>query len=197
MNLTLFTILFGLGFMTARSQGINFWVLLAYLSISVFVGLNPQEHVDSQNIIDSFIGLMVGMFVGALVGRLIWPVLPQRLLRDSLLDLLAGIKALLREDPHHEKIQAQLAIQSVEALQVTQRIRMRGCSAEEKVSIGALVRELQALAPRVGHLVSYRKNLPEAAEPLLRPHLERLEVEFSQMLDAFTDCFRNGDCRRG
>ena len=55
--------------------GINFWILLAYLPIiSVFVGLNPQQPVDSQTIIDSFIGLMVGMFIGALVSRLIWPV---------------------------------------------------------------------------------------------------------------------------
>ena len=81
MNLTLFVILFSLGFLTARTPGINFWILLAYLGISVFVGLNPQEPVASQDIIDSFIGLMVGMFVAALVGRLIWPVLPQRLLK--------------------------------------------------------------------------------------------------------------------
>jgi hypothetical protein len=51
---------------------------------------------------------MVGMFVGALVGRLIWPVLPQRLLRENLLDLLAGIKALLRDNAHPEKIDARL-----------------------------------------------------------------------------------------
>ena len=58
------------GFLTARMAGINFWILLAYLSISVFVGLNPQQPVDSQTIIDSFIGLMVGMFIGALVSRI-------------------------------------------------------------------------------------------------------------------------------
>jgi uncharacterized membrane protein YccC len=161
-----------------------------------FAGLNPQQPVPSQTIIDSFIGLMVGMFIGALVGRLIWPVLPQRLLRDNLLDLFAGIKALLREDPYPEKIQARLTIRSVEALQVIRQIRMHGCSEKEKASIGDLLRELQALVPRVGHLVSYRKNLPRASEPLLRPKLERLEIEFNQMLDAFSDGFRQGDCRR-
>jgi uncharacterized membrane protein YccC len=196
MNVALFVILFGLGFLTGRTAGINFWILLAYLIISVFVGLNPQQPVPSQTIIDSFIGLMVGMFIGALVGRLIWPVLPQRLLRDNLLDLFAGIKALLREDPYPEKTQARLAIRSVEALQVIRQIRMHGCSEKEKASIGDLLRELQALVPRVGHLVSYRKNLPRAAEPLLRPKLERLEIEFNQMLDAFSDGFRQGDCRR-
>jgi hypothetical protein len=73
---------------------------------------------------------------------------------------------------------------------------MSGCSANEKAGLSALLRQLQAMAPRVGHLVSYRKNLPEAAEPLLRPRLESLETEFHQMLDTFSACFRLGDCRR-
>jgi hypothetical protein len=30
----------------------------------------------------------------------------------------------------------------------------------------------------------------------LTPQFERLEIEFKQMLDAFADCFRQGDCRR-
>jgi uncharacterized membrane protein YccC len=196
MNLTLFVILFSLGFFTARTPGINFWILMVFIGISVFVGLNPQEPVASQDIIDGFIGLMVGMFVGALVGRLIWPVLPQRLLKDNLLDLFAGIQALLREDPYPEKVKARLIIRSVEALLVIHRIRMHGYSEQEMAGIRALLRELQALVPRVGHLVSYRKNLPQAAEPLLRPEFERLENEFDQMLNAFAEAFRHGDCRR-
>jgi hypothetical protein len=31
---------------------------------------------------------------------------------------------------------------------------------------------------------------------MLRPQFERLEIEFKQMLDAFAECFRQGDCRR-
>ncbi|MBV8215618.1 MAG: FUSC family protein [Verrucomicrobia bacterium] len=196
MNLTLFAILFCLGFFTARMTGINFWILLAYLAISVFVGLNPQQPVDSQNIIDSFIGLIVGMLIGAFVSRLIWPILPQRLLRDSLRDVFRGIKALLREDPHQERIKAQLAIRLVEAQQAIGGIRMRGWSEKEKADISALLRQLQATVPRIGHLVTYRKSLPQAAEPLLRPRLNHLEIEFHQVLDTFSECFQRGDCRR-
>jgi uncharacterized membrane protein YccC len=196
MNLTLFVILFGLGFLTARTPGVNFWMLFTYLFLSVFVSLNPQQPVASQNIIDSFLGLIAGTFIGALVSRLIFPVLPQRLLRDSLLDLFAGIRALLREDPHPEKIRGQLALRSVEAQQFIQRIRMHGYSEKEKAGLSALLRQLQATVPRVGHLVSYRKSLPPAAEPLLKPRLERLETEFHQILDTFSECFRQGDCRR-
>jgi uncharacterized membrane protein YccC len=196
MNLTLFVILFSIGFFTARTPGINFWILMIFIGISVFVGLNPQQPVASQDIIDGFIGLMVGMFVGAVVGRLIWPILPQKLLKANLLDLFAGIQALLREDPYPEKVKARLVIRSVEALLVIHRIRMHGYSEEEMAGMRALLRELQALVPQMGHLVSYRKNLPPAAEPQLRPELERLENEFHQILNAFAEAFRQGDCRR-
>jgi hypothetical protein len=47
-------------------------------------------------------------------------------------------------------------------------IRMHGYSEKEKAGLSALLRQLQALVHRVGHLVSYRKNLPQAAEPLFQ-----------------------------
>ena len=124
MNLVLFLILFIFGFVTARSAGINSWILVGFLTISAFVGLNPQVPVASQTIIDTFLGLMIGIGIGTVVGRLIWPVLPQRVFQDNLLTLLAQIKALLSGDPHPEKIQTQLAILPVEALQAARQIRI-------------------------------------------------------------------------
>jgi hypothetical protein len=38
--------------------------------------------------------------------------------------------------------------------------------------------------------------LPEITVQILKPQSERLEIEFKQMLDAFAECFRQGDCRR-
>ena len=45
-------------------------------------------------------------------------------------------------------------------------------------------------------LVSGRQTLPESGQAVLRPRFEWLEAEFQQMLDAFAECFRRGDCRR-
>ena len=56
----LFFVLFAFGFVTARIAGINFWMQLGYLSISAFVGLNPQEPVPSQAIINTFLYLAFG-----------------------------------------------------------------------------------------------------------------------------------------
>jgi uncharacterized membrane protein YccC len=195
MNLVLFLILFIFGFLTARSPGINSWMLVGFLTISVFVGLNPQMPVASQTIIDTFLGLVIGIGIGTVVSRLIWPVLPQRVLQDNLLTLFAQIKALLSGDPHRDKIQTQLAILPVEALQAARQIRIAGCGEEERAKLVALVRALQTLITQIIQLLSRRDRLPEITEQILKPQFERSEIEFKQMLEAFAECFRQGDCR--
>ena len=77
MNLTLFVVLFAFGFVTARIAGINFWMQLGYLTISALVGLNPQEPVAAQTIINTFLYLTLGIWVATAVSRLVCPVLPQ------------------------------------------------------------------------------------------------------------------------
>ena len=196
MNLALFFVVFWLGFLTVRIAGVTFWIQVSYLSISVFVGLNPQVPVPTQTIIDNFVGLMIGMAIATVVGRLIWPVLPQRLLRDDLVAILSHIKALLSGDAHRERIQTQLAILPVEALQAARQIRMSGCPEDERARVRALVRALQALVTQTTELVYRRHLLPEITKPLLHPQFARLEFEFKQMLDALAECFRRGDCRR-
>jgi uncharacterized membrane protein YccC len=196
MNLALFLILFVFGFLTARIPGNNFWMIVFNLSISSFVGLNPQVPVPSQTIIDSFLGLITGIVIATVVGRLIWPVLPQRVLRDDLLAIFARLKALLSGDPHQERIRTQLAILPVEASQAAGQIRLAGCSEQERARLAALIRSLRALVVEATGLVARRRILPEVTEAILRPQFERLEIEFKQVLDAFIECFRRGDCRR-
>jgi uncharacterized membrane protein YccC len=195
MNLALFLLLFTAGFLTARIAGITFWMEFTFLTIGQFVALNPQNPVPSQTIIDGFVGIMFGMWIATVLSRLLWPVLPQRLLRDNLLALFAQIKALLNGDPHREKIQLQLAILSLEALQAARQIRIAGCSEEERAKLVALIRALQTLITPISGLLPRRDRLPEITEQILKAQCERLEIKFNQMLDAFAECFRQGNCR--
>jgi uncharacterized membrane protein YccC len=196
MNVALFLILFTLGFFTARIAGLNFWIQLAFITISAFVGLNPQRPVASQTIIDTFLGIIFGMLIATVLGRLLWPVLPQRVLRDNLRALLAQIKALLSGDPHQEKIRTQLAVLPVEALQAADQIRIAGFLEEERAKVTGLVRELQKLVTRMTQLVLCRNSLPEIVEPMLKPQFERLEIEFKQMVDALAELIHQGDSGR-
>ena len=83
---------------------------------------------------------MFGIWTATVVGRLVWPVLPQYVLQDDLLGLCGRLQALLNREPHREKIQAQLAVLPLEALQAVGQLRMGGCSGEERTRLAALVR---------------------------------------------------------
>jgi len=161
MNLALFLVLFVFGFLTARRVGVTFWIQIGMLAIFIFVGLNPQQPIATQTIIDAYVGFIVGVAIATVVGRLIWPVLPQMVMRDNLLALFANIKALLDGDSHGEKIQTQLAILPLEALHASRQIRIAGCTKQEKARLGALIGALQTLATRTRVLVSRKHILPE------------------------------------
>jgi hypothetical protein len=74
-------------------------------------------------------------------------------------------------------------------------MRIAGCSQEERAKLVDLIRALQTLITRISQLLSRRDKLPEITEQTLKPQFERLEIAFKQMLDAFAECFRQGDCR--
>jgi hypothetical protein len=162
----------------------------------VFVGLNAQVPVESSTIIDSVLGLITGIAIATVIGRLIWPLLPQRLLRDDLVDFFVQLKALSNPKLPMKKIQTRLALLPIEALQAAKGIRLPGFTGEEHRQFELLMRALSGLAARRTALAKRRFELPAKLEALVHPELDQLEVEFGQMTDAFADCFRKGDCRR-
>jgi uncharacterized membrane protein YccC len=196
MNAALAVILFALGFFTARLAGVVFWSQMVTLGVSVLVGLNAQVPVASITIIESFLGLATGMLIAALVGRVIWPVLPQEVFREDLLNFYEQLKALLNRDRHQERIRTLLAILPVEAQQAARQIRIRDFSGEEQAKVKQLIKVSQTLVMHCTALITNPYVLPESIGPILRPGLTRLETGFSQMLETFVECFRRGDCRR-
>ncbi|MBV8414891.1 MAG: hypothetical protein JO251_06730 [Verrucomicrobia bacterium] len=73
---------------------------------------------------------------------------------------------------------------------------MAACPKEERNRLTALVHALETLVIRISMLVSRRQFLREISEPGLRLQCECLDVEFKQVLAAFAECFRQGDCQR-
>jgi p-hydroxybenzoic acid efflux pump subunit AaeB len=196
MNLFLFTGLFIFGFLTARAPGFSFWGIVTVLSTSVTVGLNPQVPVPSGTIIDSVLGLITGMAVATVIGRVIWPLLPQRLLRDNLVEFFGHLKVFSNRKLPTKKIQTRLALLPIESLQVVKSIRLPGFTKEQQRQFELLIRALSSFAARRTSLARRLVELPAKLDALVHSELERLEAEFGQLTDAFSDCFREGDCRR-
>jgi uncharacterized membrane protein YccC len=196
MNLVLFVGLFSFGFMTARTPGFSFWAIVTILSISVFVGLNPQVPVDTSTIIDSVLGLIIGMAISTVIGRVIWPLLPQRLLRDDLVEFFENLKVVSSRRLPLKKIQTRLALLPIEAQQVAKRIPLLNFTEEQQRQFELLIRVLSSLATQRMALARRRFDLPAKLDALVHSELEQLEIELGQMTDAFADSFRKGDCRR-
>ena len=195
MNLTLFTILFVYGFCSARILGLNFWMQLALLGTSIFVALNPQVPVPTKTIYNSFLGLLTGIAIATVVGRLIWPVLPQKILRDDLLEIIAGLKTILSSGAVSEKTQTRLTVIPVEARQAARLIHIKNDSIREKERLARMVLGLQGVGAQLRRLVSRREDSPPQVEALIRPRIKEMEAEFVRMLEKFENCFRTGDCR--
>jgi hypothetical protein len=198
MNLALFFMLFGFGFATATTPGITFSAQLGFLIISAFVGLNSQQPVLSQSIVDTFSGIGIGLFIGAAVRRFAWPTLPQTVLRENLLGILADLKRLLSGDPHREASLVRLLLLSVEAYQVVLKIplRSRFHAKGNNEGLTALTLSLLALIPRVIYLTTLRVDLPQPANPLLRLPLERLKGQFERHLNIFAEYIKSGPSQR-
>jgi hypothetical protein len=123
-------------------------------------------------------------------------LLPQRLLRDDLVEFFGQLKAFSNWKVPMKKIETRLALLPIEALQAAKRIPLVGFTGEQQCQFELLIRALSSLGAQRTSLARRRFELPAKLEELVHSELEQLESEFVRMTDAFADCFRKGDCRR-
>jgi uncharacterized membrane protein YccC len=99
MNTIIFTWLFVWGYISFSTRGMTIPMQISMLMIVGILGLNGQEPIAFQAIVDFFFGLALSLVLAALIQRLIWPSLPQWELRDRLLELLRLCRRVLTEGP--------------------------------------------------------------------------------------------------
>jgi uncharacterized membrane protein YccC len=196
MNVALCLILFLYGFFSARIAGINYGMNLALLGASIFVALNPQVPVSTKTIYSSFLGLLTGLAIAAVISRVIWPVLPQRILRDDLLEIIAAWRVILSSGDVSAKIQTRLAVIPVEARQAANLIQINQDSIMEKERLERMILCLQSAGAQLRWLVRIRQELPAQVEALIRPCCKEMEAEFARLFEMFEHCFQIGDCRQ-
>ncbi len=94
LNVFLFTALFLWGSRFRLGSGIGMPHQIAMLLTVGVLGLNAQQPVEFQQIADIFFGLTLALVISALVQRLLWPVLPQHVLRDRLVEFVGHCRVL-------------------------------------------------------------------------------------------------------
>ena len=88
MNIVIFTWLFVYGQVAYKTPGVTTLMNISMMGLVGIMGLNAQEPVSFQSIADVFFGVSTGTVIAALFQRTLWPLLPQREMRERFLELL-------------------------------------------------------------------------------------------------------------
>lgn len=88
MNILIFTWLFLYGQVAYKTPGVTTLMNISMMCLVGVLGLNAQEPVSFQSIANVFFGISTGTLIAALFQRTLWPLLPQREMRERFLELL-------------------------------------------------------------------------------------------------------------
>ncbi len=101
MNTVLAAWLFVWGFLSYRTRGVTIPMQIGMLFLVGILGLNGQEPVKFQQIVDFFFSTSLGLLVASVIQRVLWPSLPQWEIRDRLLEMIAISRRVLRDGPEN------------------------------------------------------------------------------------------------
>jgi hypothetical protein len=110
MNTVIFGWLFLWGYLSYSEKGVTIPMQLAMLCIVGILGLNGQEPISFQQVVEFFFGLALALVLSSVIQRLLWPSLPQWEIRSRLIELAGISRSILHDGP--------------EALPANQRIRL-------------------------------------------------------------------------
>jgi uncharacterized membrane protein YccC len=194
MNTIVFTWLFVWGYLSFSTRGMTIPMQLAMLMIVGILGLNGQEPISFQAIVDFFFGLSFSLLLAATVQRVIWPSLPQWELRDRFVELLRLCRRILDVGP--------------QAVPLWQRTRIALIPGEAATRIGHL---MPPICPpgEPDRLRNYLLILRRAGSQLIvavgrlapllpadraqegRQRIEQLESEFKKHFSAHEEGMKN------
>ncbi len=110
MNTIIFGWLFLWGYHSFKTRGMTLPMQFAMLVIVGILGLNGQEPVPFQSIVNFFFGLVLALVVSSVLQRLIWPSLPQWEARDRFVEMIGICRKLLAREAMPLWLKTRLAL---------------------------------------------------------------------------------------
>lgn len=196
MNTIIFVWLFVWGYNSFATRGMTIPMQMAMLLIVGILGLNGQEPIAFQAIVDFFFGLALSLVLASLIQRLIWPSLPQWELRDRLVELLRLSRRLLSEGPGAIPLwqKTRLALIPGEAGLRINRLTAPVVPEGERERLASYLNTLRRvgsqLAVTIGRLVPL---LPAEHVEKGREQLTNLEAELRKHLAAHESSLENAE----
>lgn len=181
MNIIIFTWLFIWGFLSFSVRGMTIPMQLGMLASVGLLGLNGQQPIPFQAVVDFCLGLILSQILAAVIQRVLWPSLPQWELRDRFAEYLQNCRLIIEKHPEHVQFwkRVRLALIPGEAAQRIKVLHEPICPAGEREELESYLHALQRIG---GHLVVTVGKLG----PLLPPeHSESGEALIREMESAF------------
>ncbi|GAB4169950.1 MAG: hypothetical protein Fur0032_08670 [Terrimicrobiaceae bacterium] len=154
------SLLFLTGFWMEHAVFSTFTTIWFLLLAANLVDLNPQQPVPFQSIVDFVLGISMATVLSALVRRLIWPLLPQRVLIERILETLHHLRAALSFPSKKVgmKLRAAIVLGLADARQLAGTLKDHALSPDDARAVKHYFVELEKLATLVMALPGCRLN---------------------------------------
>jgi len=155
LNILIFTWMFVYGQVAYRTAGVSTVMNISMMGLVGAMGLNAQEPVSFQAIANVFFGISTGTVIAAVFQRSLWPLLPQREMRDRFQEML--------------RIQREALVSGTPSLEGVARLSQ--LPGEIKLRLANLVRpvyseaEIQNLCTLLDHLDRFTANRIWESDP--------------------------------
>lgn len=193
MNTVLFVWLFVWGYLSFKTRGMTIPMQLGMLVLVGILGLNGQEAISFQAIVEFFFGLVLALVLSALFQRLLWPSLPQWEIRDRFVEAIGLCRKMLARQPLPLWEKTRLALIPGEVDIRLEHLNPPICPEGEPARLKALMLSIAGLG---GNLAITLDRLPAGIPPERleegRDILRRMEGLFDAALTRLQDAFQKG-----
>lgn len=186
MNILIFTWMFVYGQTAYRTAGVSTAMNISMMGLVGAMGLNAQEPVSFQAIADIFFGISTGTVIAAVFQRTLWPLLPQREMRERFQEMLRiQREALLSGKPSLEGV-ARLS-------QLPSEIKLRLANLVRPVYSEAEIQNLRALVDHLDRFIANRiwESDPGKTEDALAL-TKKIRELFAEILETIGASFSTG-----
>jgi len=186
MNIVIFTWLFIYAQIAYKTPGVTTGMNISMMALIGILGLNAQEPVSFQSIANIFFGILVGAAIAAVFQRTLWPLLPQREMRDRFQEMLRiQREALASVTPLPEGV-ARLS-------QLPSEIKLRLANLVRPVYSEAEIQNLRAILDNLDRFTANRiweSELGASTDGL--PRTQNIRRMFAEILEKIGTAFSTG-----
>jgi len=194
MNTVIFVWLFAWGYLSFKTRGMTIPMQLGMLVLVGILGLNGQQPISFQAIVEFFFGLVLALVLSALFQRLLWPSLPQWEIRDRFVEAAGICRRMLAREKLPLWVRTRIALIPGEVDARLGHLDPPICPQGEPAKLKALMLSIAGLGGTLAiTLDRFPPDVPPDAAEAGRKRIQQMEALFEARLAAIQNAFQNAE----